>query len=355
MLIPMQININIRHQQIVHNSPCFILAQAGVNHNGDVNLAKQLILKAKEAGADCVKFQTFKAEQLVTPDAPKAIYQLKNTDPNESQIAMLKKLELSVDSYVELIKLCKEIDIIFMSTPYNYEDVEFLEKLNVGAYKLPSISIVEPSFLEYVANKNKPMIVSTGMATLNEVRDGVDTVISSGNQELIILHCTTNYPTPLSDVNLKAMKTIGDELNVLFGYSDHTQKDVTCMTAVALGACVIEKHFTIDQNLPGPDQSSSYNPSQFKSFVQNIRNVELVLGSKIKKPSMAELNNMQVMRRSVVSCKLIPKQTIIDETMLALKRPANGLKPKFLKNIIGKTAKRDILENELVNEKDFLK
>jgi N-acetylneuraminate synthase/N,N'-diacetyllegionaminate synthase len=214
-------NIYIGNKKVGNKSPCFIIAEAGVNHNGDVNLAKQLILKAKEVGADCVKFQTFKAEQVVTPNAPKAMYQLKNTNPRESQIAMLKKLELSSESYYELIQLCKKIDIVFMSTPYNYEDVEFLERLNVCAYKLPSISIVEPSFLEYVANKNKPMIVSTGMATLNEVSDGVRTIITSGNKKLIILHCTTNYPTALSDANLNAMKTMGDRLNVLFGYSDH--------------------------------------------------------------------------------------------------------------------------------------
>jgi N,N'-diacetyllegionaminate synthase len=348
-------NIYIGNKKVGNKSPCFIIAEAGVNHNGDVNLAKQLILKAKEVGADCVKFQTFKAEQVVTPNAPKAMYQLKNTNPRESQIAMLKKLELSSESYYELIQLCKKIDIVFMSTPYNYEDVEFLERLNVCAYKLPSISIVEPSFLEYVANKNKPMIVSTGMATLNEVSDGVRTIITSGNKKLIILHCTTNYPTALSDANLNAMKTMGDRLNVLFGYSDHTQEDVTCMTAVALGACVIEKHFTLDKNLPGPDQSSSYNPRQFKKFVKNIRNVELVLGSKIKKPSAAELKNIKGMRRSVVANKLIRKKTIIDQTMLTLKRPASGLKPKFLKKIIGKTAKRNIYENEFINNKDFLK
>jgi N,N'-diacetyllegionaminate synthase len=348
-------NIYIGKKKVGNNSPCFIIAEAGVNHNGDVNLAKQLILKAKEVGADCVKFQTFKAEQVVTPKAPKATYQLKNTNPHESQIAMLKKLELSSQSYYELKQLCKKIDIVFMSTPYNYEDVEFLERLNVYAYKLPSISIVEPSFLEYVANKNKPMIVSTGMATLNEVSDGVRTIISSGNQKLIILHCTTNYPTSLSDANLRAMKTMGDELNVLFGYSDHTQEDVTCMTAVALGACVIEKHFTLDKSLPGPDQSSSYNPEQFKNFVKNVRNVELVLGSKIKKPSVAELKNIKGMRRSIVANKLIRKKTIIDQTMLTLKRPASGLKPKFLKKIIGKTTKRDILENEFIKKKDFLK
>jgi len=345
--------INIGNKKIGNNSPCFIIAEAGVNHNGDINLAKQLVLKAKEAGADCVKFQTFKAEEVVTPKAPKANYQLRNTDPNESQIEMLRKLELSFDSYFELVELCKEIDIVFMSTPYNYADVEFLEKLNVTAYKLPSISIVEPTFLEYVANKNKPLIVSTGMATFEEVKDGVEVINSTGNQEFIILHCTTNYPTSLDDANLKAMGTIGKELNVLYGYSDHTQKDVTCMTAVALGACVIEKHFTIDKNLPGPDQSSSYDPNQFKKFVQNVRDVELVLGSSIKKPSIPELKNIEGMRRSVVASKSISKQTIFDETMLTLKRPANGLKPKFLKKLIGKTAKRDILKNQLISEKDF--
>mgnify|MGYP001388567543 CR=1 FL=1 len=345
----------IGNKKIGKSSACFIIAEAGVNHNGNIDLAKQLVVKAKEAGADCVKFQTFKAEEVVTPEAPKAGYQLRNTDPNETQLDMLKKLELSFDSYVELIQLCKKLDIIFMSTPYNYQDVKFLENLNVDAYKLPSISIVEPTFLEYVANKKKPMIVSSGMADLDEVKMGVNTIKSSGNEKFVILHCTTNYPTSLIDVNLKAMKTIGNELNVLYGYSDHTLKDATCMSAVALGACVVEKHFTIDKNLPGPDQSSSYDPEEFKRFVDNIRDVELILGSSIKKPTDAELKNMEGMRRSVVANKKITKETIIDESMLTLKRPASGLSPTRLKKIIGKTAKRDIQKNEFVKEIDFLK
>ena len=346
-------NIKINKHILGKNSKCFIIAEAGVNHNGDINLAKQLVFEAKKAGADCVKFQTFKADQVVTEDAPKAMYQIKNTDPNEKQIEMLRKLELSKEAYEELIKVCKEVDIVFMSTPYNNEDVEFLEKLNVEAYKLPSISITEPSFLEYIGKKNKPMIVSTGMATLEEVRNGVEAIISTGNKDIIILHCTTNYPTELNEVNMRAMKKIGDELKILYGYSDHTQEDITCMTAVAMGACVIEKHFTLDKNLPGPDQSSSYNPSQFKKFVQNIRKVEKILGNSIKKPTTSELKNMQGMRRSIVASKSIPKETIIDETMLTLKRPAIGLKPMYLKKLIGKTTKRDIYKDEFINEKDF--
>lgn len=199
------------------------------------------------------------------------------------------------------------------------------------------------------------MIVSSGMADLDEVKMGVNTIKSSGNEKFVILHCTTNYPTSLIDVNLKAMKTIGNELNVLYGYSDHTLKDATCMSAVALGACVVEKHFTIDKNLPGPDQSSSYDPEEFKRFVDNIRDVELILGSSIKKPTDAELKNMEGMRRSVVANKKITKETIIDESMLTLKRPASGLSPTRLKKIIGKTAKRDIQKNEFVKEIDFLK
>ncbi len=355
MILSNKMSIHIGNKKIGKSSPCFIIAEAGVNHNGDVNLAKQLIIKAKEAGADCVKFQTFIAEQVATPEAPKAGYQLRNTDPNETQLDMLKKFELSFESYIELTELCKKIDIIFMSTPYNYEDVELLEKLNVNAYKLPSISIVEPTLLEYVANKKKPMIVSSGMATLNEVKEGVNTVLSTGNDKLVILHCTSNYPTSLNDVNLKAMKTIGDELNVLYGYSDHTQKDVTCMSAVALGACIIEKHFTIDKNLAGPDQSSSYDPKEFKRFVENIRDVETILGSSIKKPTKAELKNIQGMRRSVVAKKTIFKEKTIDETMLTLKRPGTGLRPSKLKKLIGKTAKRDIQKNEFIKEKDFSK
>lgn len=346
-------HIKIGKHTIGTDSKCFIIAEAGVNHNGDINLAKKLIFEAKKAGADCVKFQTFKADEVVTEDAPKARYQIKNTDPNEKQIEMLRKLELSKEVYVELIALCKQVDIVFMSTPYNNEDVELLEKLKVEAYKLPSISITEPSFLEYVGKKNKPMIVSTGMATFEEVSDGVEAILSTDNKDIIILHCTTNYPTELDEVNMRAMKKIGEDLNILYGYSDHTQEDVTCMTAVAMGACVIEKHFTLDKKLPGPDQSSSYDPVQFKKFVQNIRSVEKVLGNSIKRPTSSELKNMHGMRRSIVAGKSIPKDTIIDETMLTLKRPSTGLKPMYMKKLIGKISKRDINKDEFVNEEDF--
>ena len=275
-------NIKIGSRIIGDGQPCFIIAEAGVNHNGNVDLAKQLIIKAKEVGADCVKFQTFKADRVVSEDAPKANYQLETTDALETQIDMLRKLELPMESYSELITLCDELDIIFMSTPYNNEDVDLLDEIGVQSFKMASICIAEPMFLQYVGLKKKPMIISTGMSTLPEVRDAIAAINEVGNDELVILQCTTNYPTSMEDVNLRAMHTIREKLNTLVGFSDHTQSDLACLTAVSMGACVIEKHFTLDKSLPGPDQSSSYNPKDFKQLVKNIRLVETVLGSNIK-------------------------------------------------------------------------
>ena len=345
-------NIKIGSRVIGDGQPCFIIAEAGVNHNGNVDLAKQLIIKAKEVGADCVKFQTFKADRVVSEDAPKANYQLETTDALETQIDMLRKLELPMESYSELIKLCHELDIIFMSTPYNNEDVDLLDKIGVQSFKMASISIVEPMFLEYVGLKKKPMIISTGMAKLHEVRDGISAINAVGNDELVILQCTTNYPTSLEDVNLRAMHTMRDELNALVGFSDHTRSDMACLTAVAMGACVIEKHFTIDKSLPGPDQSSSYDPNDFKQLVKNIRLVETVLGSNIKKPCQAELQNMEGMRRSVVTKVKIPAGTKIDESMLTFKRPGTNLSPKYTNYLIGKVANRDLAKDTFISKED---
>jgi len=345
-------NVKIGSRTIGDGQRCFIIAEAGVNHNGDIELAKQLIIKAKEAGADCVKFQTFKAERVVTSNAPKANYQLETTDALETQIDMLRQLELPMDNYRELIELCEELNIIFMSTPYNVEDVDFLEEIGVQSFKLASLSIAEPTFLQYVALKNKPMIISTGMATLNEVREGIVATKECGNNDLIILQCTTNYPTALDDVNLRAMITMREEFEHLVGYSDHTQSDIACLAAVSMGACVIEKHFTLDKSLPGPDQSSSYEPIEFKRLVQSIRDVETVLGCEEKKPSKAEVRNIKGMRRSVVAKIDILAGTKIDDSMLTLKRPATGLSPKYVKDLIGKIARRDLCENVFIIKED---
>jgi len=345
--------IQIGNRKVGNNHKCFIIAEAGVNHNGDINLAKELIYKAKEANVDCVKFQTFKAERLVLDSAPKAQYQLKTTDKNESQFRMLKNLELPLDSYKELLDLCKQLDLVFMSTPYNYEDVDMLDKLGVEAFKLASISIVEPSFIEYVASKNKPVIMSTGMANLKEVESGIKAALRVKNKDLILLQCTTNYPTELKDVNLRSMNTMRDKFNVLVGYSDHTQSDLASLSAVAAGSCVVEKHFTLDKSMPGPDQSSSYNTEEFTKLVESIRLVEELMGSAVKQPSNVELENIDGMRRSVVAKVNINKGQLINESMLTLKRPGFGLSPNYLKDLIGTEAKKAYPKNTLFSIDDL--
>lgn len=339
-------SIHIEKRAIGRGHPAFIIAEAGVNHNGDPTMAKELVLAAKRSGADCVKFQTFKAERVVTENAPKAKYQLGTTDPKESQIDMLRKLELELDAYPEIIALCKKEGIIFLSTPYNEEDVDFLDSVGVPAFKIASIGIVEPSFLQYVASKKKPVIVSTGMATMDEVRRGVEAFRATGNDQLIVLQCTTNYPSRLEDTHLRAMNAMRDECGVIVGYSDHTQTDTACMAAVALGAHVIEKHFTLNKNLPGPDQSSSADPEEFARLVSRIRETETVLGSKEKIPCEAEVRNAPGMRRSIVARKDIAKGTIVTREMLTLKRPGTGLSPWEYDRLIGARAERDIAADE---------
>ena len=331
----------------------FIIAEGGVNHNGDMELAKKLVRKAKECGADCVKFQTFKAERVASEKAPKANYQLQNTNPEESQIDMLKKLELPPEGYKELIRYCKEQDIIFLSTPYNMEDVDLLSTLGVPAFKLASIHVAEPYFVKYTAKKGKPIILSTGMATLAEVDEALRTIREAGNENAILLQCTTNYPSRVEDANLLAMVTMRDVFDVLVGYSDHTQDDTACIASVALGAKVIEKHFTLDKKLPGPDHLSSADPSEFTRLVRNIRNAEKALGSSIKYPSEIEKKNAVGMRRSIVARHSISKGTVITEEMLTFKRPGNGLPPSHMPEIVGQVTKQLIKEDTLIEMSDL--
>jgi len=340
--------VKIGNFTIGPGSQCFIIAEAGVNHNGDINLAKQLIKKAKECGADCIKFQTFKAEHVASANAPKASYQLKTTDPKESQIKMLKKLELPSESYGELIQFSKEQGIIFLSTPYNLDDVNFLDELGVQAFKLASMHAVEPNIIKHVARKGKPLILSTGMATLGEIDEAVKLFRETGNEQLVLLQCTTNYPSRQEDANLLSMRTMRDAFDVLVGYSDHTQDDTACIVSVALGATVIEKHFTLDKNLPGPDQSTSYEPKEFSRLIGVIRNAEKVLGSASKEPCEMEKINTAGMRRSLVSKKNIPAGTEITENMLTCKRPATGLSPRYIDYVVGKKARKDIPADSLI-------
>jgi N,N'-diacetyllegionaminate synthase len=327
-------------------SKSIIIAEVGVNHNGDINVALESIKQAKLSGADCVKFQTFKAEQIVTKSSPKANYQLEVTDKKESQFDMLKKLELSMDDYQLLIDKCKELNIDFLSTPYNKEDVDFLEKLNIAGYKIASGQLTEIPFLKYVAKKNKLMIISTGMANLSEVFEAVESIRAEGNSNIIVLQCTTNYPSVIEEANIKAMLSIKEACKVRVGYSDHVQNNYACFAAVALGAEIIEKHFTLDKHMEGPDHSSSLTPSEFGELVVGIRNIELSLGNGLKKPTKNEVANTYGMKRSLVLNQNLRKGTILKEEHIGFKRPFNGLAPDMLNQIIGKKLRVDVTQDE---------
>jgi len=328
---------------------CYIIAEAGVNHNGDAGMARELVRAARRAGADAVKFQTFRAEALVLRDAAKAQYQLQTTDPGESQYEMLRRLELPQETQAELAALCRREGIEFLSTPYNFEDVDFLDSLGVRAFKLASIHLVERPFLQYVARKGKTMIVSTGMGTLEDVREAVAAIREVSAAQIILLQCTTNYPSPAEDANLRAIVTMREALHLPVGYSDHTQSRTCCVAAVALGAMMIEKHFTLDRTLPGPDHSSAAGPEEFAELVRSIRETERALGTGRKEPSAAEAANAPAMRRSIVAGRRIARGEIITADALTLKRPGTGLAPRYWDGIIGLTAPREIAPNEPLN------
>jgi N,N'-diacetyllegionaminate synthase len=326
----------------------YIIAEAGVNHNGNIDIAIELINKAKDAGVNCIKFQTFKAEQIVTLTSPKANYQLLVTDSNETQFEMLKKLELKMDDYPILLDHCKKLGIDFMSTPYNFEDIDFLDSLNIDCFKIASGQLTEIPFLQHAARKMKKMIISTGMANLSEVFLAVQAIRSEGNNDIIVLQCTTNYPSKIDDANLLAMLAIKDACKVRVGYSDHVENNYACFASVALGAEVLEKHFTLDKTMEGPDHSCSLEPHELKELVIGIRNVELALGNGLKIPSKAEIENTKGMKRSIVALKNIKKGDMIRKEDLGFKRPFNGLSPNMLENVVGKVAMIDIQKDDSI-------
>ncbi|OGZ22930.1 MAG: N-acetylneuraminate synthase [Candidatus Nealsonbacteria bacterium RIFCSPLOWO2_01_FULL_41_9] len=345
--------IKIGGKLIGAGNPCFIIAEAGVNHNGKLSLAKKLIDKAKEAGVDAVKFQTFKAENIVTKEAKQAKYQTKNIGKKESQFAMLKRLELSYADFRNLKKYCARKKIIFLSTPHSSkEDVDIVAEL-CPVIKIASGDLTNLPFLKYIAKKDLPIILSTGMANLREVKEAVKTILSI-NKKIILLHCTTNYPTPVNEVNLRAMFTMGEEFNLPVGYSDHTQGMEVSLAAAAMGACVIEKHFTLNKKLPGPDHKASLGPEELKAMVRGIRNIQAALGDGTKKPTPSEMETAKVARKSIVAAKNIKKGTEIREDMLAIKRPGTGIAPKYFSKILGKKAKKDIKKDSLINWEQLL-
>jgi len=326
----------------------YVIAEAGVNHNGSLELAKQMVLKAKECGADCIKFQTFSAKNLVTKNAQKAQYQVKNTGIPGGQFEMLKSLELSEADFLELKVLCDDVQIEFMSTPYNFGDVDLLERIGVSVYKVASAMLVEPIFLKKIAKTNKPVILSTGMATIEEICEAVNEMKSAGNESFYVLQCTTDYPAGISEANISTIETIRKVFNCPVGFSDHTTGDIAAIVAASIGACIIEKHFTLDKSLPGPDQINSLEPKEFKAYVRNIKSVKVALGSKNKKPTESEMKNMKSMRRSIVSAKAIKAGEVITAEHLTLKRPCSGIEPKDWSKLIGAVSKADISSDEVL-------
>lgn len=328
-----------------------IIAEAGVNHNGDIAKAKALIDKGAEAGVDYVKFQTFKARNLVTKQAKRAAYQDQNTQNNDSQYEMLKKLELSQDVHKELIDYCSKKGVQFLSTGFDFESLEFLAGLGITIAKIPSGEITNLPYLRKVATLFPEVILSTGMATISEIKDAVKVLTDNGvsKNRITVLHCNTEYPTPMEDVNLKAMLHIQQEVGVAIGYSDHTLGIEVPIAAVALGATVIEKHFTLDKTLPGPDHKASLEPEELKTMVIAIRNIEKAVGgSGIKEVSASEAKNKPIVRKSIVAAKKILKGEPFTIENLTVKRPATGISPMQWDNLIGKTAKKNFQEDDLI-------
>ena len=309
--------MRIGNRLLGDENPCFIIAEIGVNHNGNVELAKKMIRAAKSCKVDAVKFQNWITDEIVTQKVAKPKYQ---RGSDKTQYEMLKKLELSEEDFEELYDYTKKLGLVFLSTAEGKRCIDFLEKLNVPAYKVGSPDLTNFPDLTYIAKKGKPIILSTGMATMDEVREAVEVIKNAGNNQIILLHCTTNYPTKLEDVNMRAMLSMKKEFNLPIGYSDHTQGMMTSLMAVSLGAIIIEKHFTINKNLEGPDHKSSLIPSEMKLMVKRIRDVETILGSPIKKPVDSEKEMIRLMRKYIVAKKDIPKDTVITEDMLTIKR-----------------------------------
>jgi N,N'-diacetyllegionaminate synthase len=328
----------------------FIIAEAGVNHNGSIDLAKKLIDAASFSGADAVKFQTFKTEDLVIKNSEKAEYQKKTSNKNESQFDMLKKLELSKHAYFELYKYSKKKKIKFLSSPFELDSIDTLNNLGLEIFKIPSGEITNLPYLRKIGKLNKKIILSTGMSSMNEASNALDILINSGTKKnnVTILHANTEYPTPMKDVNLKAMVSIGKKLDVKFGYSDHTLGIEVDIAAVAMGASCIEKHFTLDRNMDGPDHKASLEPVELKKMVKSIRNIELAFGDGIKKPSKSELKNIHIVRKSIVTKTKIKKGEIFRENNLIIKRPGTGVSPMKWDKIIGSVAKKNYNEDELI-------
>ena len=325
----------------------YIIAEAGVNHNGSFSLACKLVDAAKEAGADCIKFQTFKSENLVSRSAGKAEYQKKTTG-DSSQQDMLKKLELSFEEFLQLKDYCKKVGITFLSTPFDFDSIEFLNSVDMPFWKVPSGEVTNLPYLLALAKTGKPVVMSTGMCNMEEIREAIHVLKTNGTKQITLLHCNTEYPTPFEDVNLNAMQTMRDVFHLEVGYSDHTKGIEVPIAAVALGATIIEKHFTLDRNMEGPDHKASLEPKELAGMVRSIRNIEKALGTGEKAPSPSEKKNISIARKSIVAKTNIKAGDIFTEENITVKRPGSGISPMKWFDVLGTKAVRDFGEDELI-------
>lgn len=340
--------IKIGDKTINEDNESFIIAEAGVNHNGKIEMAKKLVDAAVKAGVDAVKFQTFSTDRLIIKDTKKAKYQVDNTGSEESQYDMLKKLELSFEDHKIIKDYCDKNDITFLSTPYDPESVDMLDELGVSAYKVSSSDNTNLPFLNYLSKKDKPVILSTGMSYLGEIAEAVRAFKNNKFKDLILLHCVSNYPISMEKVNLEAINTLKDKFNTIVGYSDHTAGIGAAPYSIPLGAKVIEKHFTLDKNLSGPDHKASLNPEELKETVNLIRKVEKAMGTGIKAPILEERDSKKKLQKSIVSKKDIVKDETITEDKLTTKRPGTGISPIYIKEVIGKKAKDNIPKDTII-------
>jgi len=333
----------------------FIIAEAGVNHNGSLDIAKKLIDVAADTGVDAIKFQTFKTNNIISKNAPKAKYQIKNTSTSETQYEMLKKLELSEKAHLALFQYCLKKNIQFLSTPFDHESISFLNSLGLKIFKIPSGEITNLPYLRHIGKLKKKVILSTGMSTIREIEDALNIIITSGTlkHNISLLHANTEYPTPFKDVNLLAMQTIANTFKVNVGYSDHTLGIEIPIAAVALGATIIEKHFTLDRNMNGPDHKASLEPNELKEMVRCIRNIEIALGNGIKTPSPSEKKNINIARKSIYYLNSFKKGHLIKESDLIMKRPGSGISPMLIDNIINRKLIKDVCQEDMLSWEDI--
>lgn len=340
--------INIGQRKIGPLDPCFVIAEAGVNHNGDVHLAMKMVDAAADAGADAIKFQTFEASKVASATAPKAAYQLRTTDPSESQQEMLKGLELAKSDYAKIAGYCQEKNIIFLSTAYDIQSLDLLLSLGMKAVKISSTDLTNAFILEAAARSSLPVICSTGMADMDEVRSAVRTLRNSACRQLALLHCVSGYPADPSTINLRAMQSMAEEFGVPVGYSDHTTGIEVPIAAVALGACIIEKHFTLDRKMSGPDHKASCEPDELKALVSAIRKVQSSLGNGKKQPTRVELDNRLKVRRSLAAARPLRAGTILTNEVLTALRPGTGVCPTEIDSVLGKTIAVSLKAGELI-------